>query len=197
MISVQTIQTLLTGVIAGGALGSGSVFAILKKKGVDVTKIIDTAEQDLATVQPIVNLANSIVPGNPVVNVVDIIDKAAVTGAKYAEQLCHANQLTGNDARKDAAKQVVYAALKETNITLTDNQEKLIDATIEAAVNDLGHAPADIKQLQTTINQQNNKVTQLTSENTNLKTTITQFTANAANIIQPVAQVNASTANTV
>ena len=100
-------------------------------------KCLDTTEKALDAIEPAIELAKTIAPLNPIVNVVELIDKWAVTGVKNAEQLYHASQLTSNDDRKNAAKETVYAALKEFNIEPTENQEKLIDDTIEAAVNDL------------------------------------------------------------
>lgn len=190
MLTVQTLQLAMSGV-AGAVLGSGSVFALLRKKGVDVSKVIDTVDQDLATIQPVINLANAIVPGNPIVNVVDIIDKAAITGAKYAEQLCHANQLTSNEDRKTAAKDTVYAALKEFNITPNANQEQLINATIEAAVSDLGHKDPTEAQKQAAQQALQAQVVQLTTEKAQLQNTINTITtaATAVNTPQPT-QIN-------
>ncbi|WP_023625442.1 phage holin, LLH family, partial [Clostridium tyrobutyricum] len=72
---------------------------------------------------------------------VDWIEQKAVAGVKAAEQLAHTGSLQTNEEKFKSAQETVYAALKEINVTPTDNQKKLIDDFIQEAVNDLGHAP--------------------------------------------------------
>ena len=183
MISVQTMQLLLTGGIVGIVLGSVPTFAYLKSKGINVDGALNEADKTLQEVQPILNIATGIAPLNPIVNVIDLIDKYAVTGVKNAEQLYHTSLLTTNEDRSKAAHDTVYAALKEFNIVPSDNQKKLIDDTIEAAVNDLGHKGKSDAEKEAEKQTLKTQLTQVTTERDNLKNTIATITA-TANTVQ-------------
>jgi hypothetical protein len=183
MISVQTMQLLLTGGIVGIVLGSVPTFAYLKSKGINVGNALNTADKAIEDAQPVINVAKEILPDNPIVNVIDLIDKYAVTGVKNAEQLYHASLLTTNEDRSKAAHDTVYAALKEFDIVPSDNQKKLIDDTIEAAVNDLGHKDKSDAEKEAEKQTLKTQLTQITAERDNLKNTIATITA-TANTVQ-------------
>ncbi len=145
MVSVEMVQTLIMGGVVGVVLGSTIAFTFFKKKGVDVLKVLDTAEQVLDVAGLAIDLATKIEPNNPVINITKIIDEWAEKGVKGAQQLYYSNQL-GNENRNTIAKNTVYTALKQFNITLDEEQQKLINITIEAAVNDLGHNKTELEK---------------------------------------------------
>ncbi len=83
-----------------------------------------------------------------------------------------------------SAQETVYAALKEINVTPTDNQKKLIDDFIQEAVNDLGHAPVSEAEKNAQIVKINQDLAAVQAENTQLKQTIAsiQSTAGTATV---------------
>jgi hypothetical protein len=111
-----------------------------------------------------------------------------VAGVKAAEQLAHAGSLQTNEEKFKSAQETVYAALKEINVTPTDNQKKLIDDFIQEAVNDLGHAPVSEAEKNAQIAKINQDLAAVQAENTQLKQKLTtiQSTAGATVIQQPV-----------
>ncbi len=184
MLSGEMIQVIVMSGVTGAVIASGSIFAFLKKKKVDIPKVISMVEQTTDVATPVIDLAKKIAPNNPIVNIAELIKDWAKTGAKNAEQLYYSSQLTDGQERLNIAKNTVYVVLKEYGIEPNENQEKIINDTVEAAVNDLGHNKTEAeKQAQLQELQTQNQLLQ--QENANLKSTITQFTTNAANIIQP------------
>lgn len=182
MFSNETLQLIAMGGTTVGVIGAViGAFPYLKNKGIDISKLLDTANTALTAAGPAIDAVKGLLPANPAINLIDFIDKEAVKAVKGAQQLNDSSQLT-SDARKQTAQNSVYAALKEIGIDPSDDQKKLIDDAIEAAVYDLPHAPADVKQLQTTIDQQTSQNQQLQNENTQLKQTIQTITQ----VVQPI-----------
>lgn len=178
MLSVQTIQLLVASGVVGVVLGSGGVFAFLNKKGVNISKDLDNVNKVITATEPIISVAKGIAPLNPVISIADLIEHWAKIGVGNAEQLYHTNQLTGDDDRKETAKQTVYTNLKELNINPTENQKKLIDDTIQYWVNDLGHKDKTDAEKEAEKQALQAKVTTLTNENAQLKQTISNVQSN-------------------
>lgn len=129
--------------IAGATFGvlitMVSIFPILKKKGVDVSKALDNAEKIVDASDKILNVASDVLPGNPTVKTLEIIEKWAKIAVGNAEQLAHTGDINKDD-RAEVAEKVVLNVLRELNIDVDDNKKALIDAAIKNAVNDLGHS---------------------------------------------------------
>lgn len=182
MLSSEMLQMITMSGVVGIVLGSGGMFTFCKKKGIDVPKVIKTINQTADAAAPAIEFAKTIAPNNPIVNIADFIDKWAKKGAKNADQLYYSSQLSSDTDRNAAAKETVYAALKEFGITPTENQQKLINDTIEAAVLDLGHNKTDAEK-EAEKQALQSQIVQLTIERDSLKNTISTITT-AANTVQ-------------
>ena len=66
-------------------------------------------------------------------NTLDLITNYAKEAVQYAEQLYKSGQLS-EDLRKEKAVEYIKEILKISNIEITEEIEKIIDATIESAV---------------------------------------------------------------
>jgi hypothetical protein len=196
MISVQTIQLLVMGGVTGVVVGSGSVFTVLKKKGIDSPEVLSNIEKGIVATEPIIAVAKGIAPLNPAVNILDLIEKYAKTGVKNAEQLYLSSQLPA-DQRNAKAKDTISAVLKASNVEVTPEIEKIIDGAIEASVLDLGHNKTDAEK-EAAKQALQAQLAQITAENTQLKTTINTITtaATAVNTTQPVQPIQTSTQQT-
>lgn len=194
MIPSEMLQIITMSGVVGVVLGSSGMFAFCKKKGVDIPKVIKTINQTADVVAPAIEFAKTIAPNNPIVNIADFIEKWAKTGAKNADQLYYSSQLSNDTDRNTTAKETVYAALKELGITPTQNQQKLIDDTIEAAVLDLGHNKTDAEK-ESEKQALQAQVSQLTTERDTLKNTIATITT-AASTVQVATLVTSNTVQT-
>ncbi|ADL40331.1 hypothetical protein phiCTP1_gp30 [Clostridium phage phiCTP1] len=127
------ILALVLGVIAVSIW----VVPILKKKNIDIEKLATKAESVISASDPLIDLAKEIPAINKGATIIETIKNGALVGAKTAEQLGGIGSLTTNDEKFKSAQSTVYALLAELKITPTDNQKKLIDDYIQAAVYDL------------------------------------------------------------
>ena len=66
-------------------------------------------------------------------NTLDLITNYAKEAVQYAEQLYKSGKLS-EDLRKEKAVEYIKEILKVSNIEITEEIEKIIDATIESAV---------------------------------------------------------------
>lgn len=111
--------------------------------------ILNKTEKGLEAREGVIKVVDTILPNNPVINILKIVEKYAQIGVGYAEQLYIGSELQANE-RDDKAKDIVYSVLKILNIEVTPDMQKIIDGAIEAEVLTLGHKPTDVKQLQDT-----------------------------------------------
>ncbi|WML35655.1 phage holin, LLH family [Clostridium sp. OS1-26] len=105
-------------------------------------------------------------------NFAKVLDEWIEKGVKGAQQLYYSGHLKGEDRNK-VAKDAVYTALKQFGIEPDEEQQKLINVAIEAAVNDLEHNKTEAEKLSAQ-QQLQSQVSQLQQENSQLKQTITQ-----------------------
>lgn len=139
MISIQTlILTTILGGIGGAFITTFIVFFYFKQKGIDISKFFNAIEQVLNVTGSAIDMVEKIAPNNSAVNMIKIIDQWIEKGVKGAEQMYYIGKINAEDRNK-VAKEVVFTALKQFNITPDSEQQKLIDVCIEAIVNDLGH----------------------------------------------------------
>lgn len=97
------------------------------EKGIDTAKIVSDKAKD------IIDVADSILPNNKVINVLQLVEKWTIKGVECAEQLYNASKLE-KEKKNDKSKEQVYAVMKLLNIERTPELEKIIDGTIEAEV---------------------------------------------------------------
>lgn len=167
MLSGEVLSLITISGVVGGVLGAmlkGIPF--LNKKGVNIDKALATTEQIADVSDKALDVAGEIMPNNPVIKVLDKVAEWAKIAAGNAQQLYHTGDLK-SDERFTTAQNIVYSALKELNVDLSDLRKVLIDAAIRDAVNSLGHAPVSEQQLL----QQKQELEQ---QNIQLKQTIEQ-----------------------
>lgn len=172
------VISLVCGVVLGIIL---MVFPKLKKKGIDAGKALDATENVIKAADPIIDIVNGILPGNPAISVLEILKKWGPIAAGYAQQLCHAGDINKED-RAATAENVVYGVLKELKIDVDDNKKLLIDAVIKNTVDGFGHTPIDLKQLQDTIDKQKAQNAQLQEQNEKLNNTIATISSAAQTV---------------
>ncbi|WPC42785.1 hypothetical protein [Clostridium sp. JS66] len=176
MLSVQTIQIIIASGVVGGVIGFIAGIPYLKKKGIDVSKGIDTAK----AADPVINAASTLLPNNKAIDILKTIEKWSTIAVGQAQQLYYAESIE-KDERISTAQNVVYNALLELNIPLDENKKNLINAAIENAVKDLGHNKTEDEQI---------------AEKQALQAQLAQVTAERDSFKNTIAQVNATTAQT-
>ena len=135
----QSLQLIIMVLVLVGVL----VFLLvlipyLKSKGLNVSTLLDNAQKVTQSLDKALAVVQEILPNNPTVGLLVIIEKWAKIGAGNAEQLYHSGEVTSEE-RAVIASQTVYNVLAEMNITVDDNKKILIDAAIKEAVFNLGH----------------------------------------------------------
>lgn len=192
MVNENIKMVLMVVCVIIGVLGlTIGMFPLLKKKGYPVEKTLDTAEDVIDKAGSALDVAGEILPANPTINILKIIQSWAKTAVGNAEQLYHAGDI-GKDDRATIAEQVVLNVLKELNITIDDNKKTLIDAAIKEAVNNLGHAPVDEKA-QAAAQEELQKINEtLLSENITLKEQSTQLNSENSQLKQTISAVQST-----
>ena len=134
------LQTLLIvmAIVFFVALIIAVVLPFLKRKGVDVDNVLESAKTVLSTANATMETLRPFLPAGAGADTFDKIMSAAQVGVANAEQLCHIGKLPA-DKRKEAARQYINEAVKMMGIDMTPEVGKLIDGAIEANVLELGH----------------------------------------------------------
>ncbi|QAT40815.1 hypothetical protein [Clostridium sp. JN-9] len=173
------------GITVGVGASALVLLPLLKKKGVKVEEIAGKVDKAMNMADSVLQVADKIVPNNPVVKTLDVIETYAKKGAGCAEQLYLTSKLDG-EARSDKAKDTVYNALEIAGITVTPEIDQLIKDTIESEVLLLGHKPVDVKEQQEAAKAIQAKNDALVQENAQLKQTINtvQSTVAATSVAQ-------------
>ena len=96
----------------------------------DFYNLFDSINNSLNALQTIFD---NIPISQNVKNTLDLITNYAKEAVQYAEQLYKSGQLS-EDLRKEKATEYIKEILKVSNIEITEEIEKIIDATIESAV---------------------------------------------------------------
>lgn len=135
----QTIQLIIMVIVLVGVVGGYLLFVpYLKSKGVNVSTLLANADKVTQGLDKTLTVINEVLPGNPAVEFLTIIEKWAKIGVGNAEQLCVSGVVTDQE-RATIASQTVYSVLDELKIDIDDNKKVLIDAAIKEAVLKLGH----------------------------------------------------------
>lgn len=164
MISIQVLSLIVSGVV-GGIIVVGA--SILKKKGITPEEISEDVQKVAVASNAVINVAEAIIPNSPVVPILNIIKEWGPIAAGFAQQLCHAGDIT-KDERIAYAEEVVYSALKVSKLDIDDDKKLLIEAAIKDVVNSFGHK--DKSEAEKEAEKQ-----QLLHQNTQLKQTIDQI----------------------
>ncbi|OAA88579.1 hypothetical protein [Clostridium ljungdahlii] len=181
MISVNDIVA-IGGVLVGVIGGIFGLTPYLKKRNINVDKVLSTTEQVLTAAEPLIKISETLPALKPAGSLIDWIEQKAKAGVKAAEQLYHSGILKTDEDRFKAAQNTVYAALKEINVEPTMNQRKLISDFIQEAVNDLGHAIPTETEKNAQIQKAQQDLAEVQKENEKLK----QKLANIQNTVTPV-----------
>lgn len=169
---IATIGTTI-GVI-GGVCG---IVPLLKSKKINEGGILTTVNTIGSDVKKLADDLKPFLPAK-ITTAIDIIEKWGPIAAGHAQQLWHAGDISADD-RAQTAEDIVINALKEEGFDVDDNRKALINAAIKNAVDKLGHTDPDVKQLQSTIDQQKSQLEQAQQQNTQLKQTIDTITTTA------------------
>lgn len=154
-----------------------TIIIILPKlvaKGVNVGNSITAAKNALKISSELTSVATGLMPGNPAVNILKVVEAFAVKGVDGAEQLYKASKLAG-DERNAKAKEMVGAALNVLDVKITPSIQTVIDGTIEAAVLALPSIPLTEIQIQAEKVQLQATNAALVVQNQQLTTSITQL----------------------
>ncbi|URZ06950.1 phage holin, LLH family [Clostridium felsineum] len=131
----------IIGIILGVFITMLAIFHLLKKKGVDISGILEETQKVIDTSDTVLDAKSKDIFENEDIEILKIIDRWAKIAVGSAEQLFHAGNID-RDERSELAENVVFNVLKELNINIDDNKKAIIDAAIKNAVNNLGHSKA-------------------------------------------------------
>lgn len=126
----------------------------LIKNGIKVDGYINTVNNVLAKIDPILSVVNQVLPNDPAMKVIDFIDNIAKKAVAAAEQMYISTQLP-KDQRNAKAKELIDAALTASGVKITPEIEEIIDGAIESEVMALGHAESAQKTLINNLTEQN------------------------------------------
>jgi len=139
LMNQSTIQLIIILIVSVCVLATMlAIFPYLKSKGTNVSGILDNAKKATDALAKALSFAQEILPNNPAVGVLTIIEKWAKIGVGNAEELYHSGEAT-SDNRSYIASNTVYNVLDEMKISVDDNKKILIEAAIKEAVLNLGH----------------------------------------------------------
>lgn len=140
MLEGNTLAVLMltVGLVIGVAATIGVVMPLLKKKGIDFEKYLNTANDTVVKVDQVFDTIKPFLPNVPAIGIVDKVLEYTKLGVDKAEQLYHIGQIQA-DQRKQEAKNFILDALKLAKIDVTPELDNVIDGAIEASVMALGH----------------------------------------------------------
>ncbi|ORX22466.1 hypothetical protein BVF91_11540 [Thermoanaerobacterium sp. PSU-2] len=132
------VLTLVIGLVIGVVATVGVVIPLLKKKGIDIEKYLNEANDTVVKVDQVFDTIKPFLPQVPALGIIDKVLEYTKLGVDKAEQLYHIGQIQA-DQRKAEAKSFILDALKLAKIDVTPELDKVIDGAIEASVMALGH----------------------------------------------------------
>ncbi|MEG0615124.1 MAG: hypothetical protein RR540_05150 [Oscillospiraceae bacterium] len=122
--------------VVGTIVILGIIVPLLQKKGVKLDNLADNTKVSLETIQKIFEAIKPLLPQSGTLDIVSKIIELAKSGAGNAEQLYKTGTIEACD-RKKSARQFVTDSLKLAKIDINDDINKIIDDSIESAVNSL------------------------------------------------------------
>ncbi|OAA94067.1 hypothetical protein [Clostridium coskatii] len=180
------IITSLVSVMVGGAIGCISPKIKFNK---NIEGNINTG---LAEADNLISTAKLIAPNSKAVNVIDFIEKRAEKEVQNVEQLAHTGDLQSNEEKFKTAQDGVYNSLELIGIKSDDKWRKVIDDSIQSAVNQLGHKAVPEIEKDKKINELQQQLQVVQARNNQLQQTIAQINASTAQTViqtQPVQTV--------
>jgi hypothetical protein len=132
------VLTLVIGIVIGVVATVGVVMPLLKKKGIDIEKYLNEANDTVVKVDQVFDTIKPFLPNVPAIGVIDKVLEYTKIGVNKAEQLYYIRQIQA-DQRKQEAKNFILDVLKLAKIDVTPELDKVIDGAIEASVMALGH----------------------------------------------------------
>lgn len=138
------ILLIVLGVIAFAAIAIAFIFPYLKRKGIDVDKVLGQTKDALGTINKTLEIIRPFIDDKSSISIVDKICSIASIGVGNAEQLYHIGQLEAGD-RKDEAYKYITDSLKLIGVDITPEVDRVIEGAIQAEVLGLGHKSDTIK----------------------------------------------------
>ena len=182
---MSNIEILISIVIViVGVVGSlAYVYPLIKKKGIDMSNILEKLDKGLEEVKTGLAVVNEIAPNIPQIEVLTLIEKWAEVGVEKAQQLYISSQLSGEE-RNQAARDTIIATLDQLDIPITENLQKIINDTIESNVFNLKSeyekkvateaiVTEEVASLQSAVSKLKESNAQLTQQNVELTQKLT------------------------
>ena len=142
MTNLQTLLIVL-GIIVAAMLVLAFVVPVLKKRGIDLDKVLAQTQSAINTASTAFALVKPFVDDKNTVDVGDKILTAASIGVGNAEQLLHIGKIPA-ERRHDEALKYVRDTLFLANVPWSNEVEALTEGAIQASVNALGHKPPTV-----------------------------------------------------
>jgi len=175
-VSGSIMLTLILVFIVGVVIIAAIIYVLPKMvaKGVNVAGDIAIAKNVLNDTNNVIKVADLILPNNPAINILKVIETFGEKAVAGAEQLYLSSQLTA-DQRLVNANKTINSALKMLDVPITPEIQIVIDGTIQAAVLALPKiALTDIQQQAEKVKSQET-IAQLTAQNAQLVQSLTQL----------------------
>lgn len=133
---MNQVEIICIAAVAGCAVvgACGIILSWLKKKGVNITAILEKVDSGLNIAEKAVDGIKAIDPNVPYISTAQAIIKYADVGVKQAEQLSKSSQIAEAD-RKTKAIELAKGLLTLDGITITTEVESALDGCVEAATN--------------------------------------------------------------
>ncbi|AZV56089.1 hypothetical protein [Clostridium sp. AWRP] len=180
------IITSLVSVMVGGAIGYIAPKIKLNKN------IEDNINTGLAEADNLISTAKAIAPNSKVVNIIDFIEKRAEKEVQNAEQLAHTGDLQSNEEKFKSAQDGIYNSLELIGVKPDSKWRKVIDDSIQSAVNQLGHKAVPEIEKDKKINELQQQLQLMQARNNQLQQTIAQINESTSQVkiqsqsVQPV-----------
>ena len=124
---------IVVGIVAVVFLGIYVLIPIAMKKGLNITKTLETTDTVLTTVGAAIDGVQVLIPDSKALDVVEKIIEYAKRAAEAAEQMYKAAQIKSEE-RNPTAINLVYDCLSIAGIEPTDEIKKVVVGMIEAGV---------------------------------------------------------------
>ena len=144
MTNLQTLFVVL-GIIATAVIVLAVIVPLLKKRSVDLDKILAQTHNAIGTASSAFALVKLFLDDKNSVDIGDKILTAASIGVGNAEQLLHLEKIPA-DKRHEEAMKYVQNTLGLTGVEWTPDVEALAEGAIQACVNSLGHKPTNVRE---------------------------------------------------
>ena len=172
----MNIITSLVSVMVGGAVGYIAPKIKFNKN------IEDNINTGLVEADNLISTAKAIAPNSKVINLIDFVEKRAEKEVQNAEQLSHTGDLQSNEEKFKSAQDGIYNSLELIGVKPDDKWRKVIDDSIQSAVNQLGHKPTPEIEKDKKINELQQQLQVVQARNNQLQQTIAQVNASTAQV---------------